>query len=641
MIKKKIIDLLQEIYPNGIEVVLDEDGEIINYKVNEETISSLIRELQGDTDSVFRETYGLNWLGKSLAQFNANDRTSTYLTEDKEYNQLDENKNSRNIYIYGDNLDALKHFQLAYSNKVKMIYIDPPYNTENDRLVYNDKFKYTPEKLSEAQNISIDEAKKILEYLPGKSHHSAWLTVMYPRLLLARELLKEDGVIFISIDEHEQAQLKLLCDEIFGENNFVTEFVWKSRSSMQYSETLVSSQTESILLYAKNKSVLSEEGFNKVKKDTDKMSYANPDNDPNGKWTSSGIVRDDGRKKYKLTSPSGKTFTKPWLYTEENMQKLIDQGVIYWGVNGDAEPRKKNYWNDYDGKPSSNLLQDEYIFYTNKKDEIKKKKSFEIGITQSGTAEVKKHFGIKMFDYPKPVSLIQYLISLVKLNDDDIVMDFFSGSGTTAEAVLNLNAEDGIKRKFVLVQLPEPIKETQQNLIDFCVNELKEEPVIPNIACERIRRASSAIKEKLSKNSHTEDLDLGFKKFYIKDARDIKGMPDQLSLGLDIELEDEVNNADRLLTWAVRDGLMLDEVPEPILINNYTAYAANNILYLIDAHFSNDDLNKLIEMIDNREIEINRIVYYNPNFSSSIIQGLTQAINTKPVQKISISWRIR
>lgn len=614
------LDKLKNLFPQ----CFDKEGNLL--------MAKLLDLLGKNSDEgITEEWYSLNWLGKAYAKLLRDMPTQTLISPDEAHNSKEENKNSQNLYIEGDNLDVLKHLKNAYRAKVKMIYIDPPYNTGSDDFVYKDNFNFTEQELSAQTGISLEEAKRTLSFMrKGSNSHSAWLTFMYPRLYIARELLKDDGVIFISIDENEQAQLKLLCDQMFGEENFVTEFVWKSRSSMQYSETLVSSQTESILLYAKNKSVLSQEGFNKVKKDTDKMSYANPDNDPNGEWTSSGIVRDDGRKKYKLTSPSGKTFTKPWLYTEENMQKLIDQGVIYWGVNGDAEPRKKNYWNDYDGKPSSNLLQDEYVFYTNEKDEIKKKKSFEIGITQSGTAEVKKHFGIKMFDYPKPVSLIQYLIFLVKFNDNDIVMDFFSGSGTSAEAVLNINAHDGIERKFILVQLPETINEKQTDLIDFCVNELKQEPIIPTIAKERIKRAAKKIKEENKDKEYINDIDFGFKVFKTTEA-----LQDSHHKQGSLFAQKNEEETTLLYTYLLHDGFTLTQPIKTLDLDGYNAYIVQSYIYLLSPQFEEKHCKALIRFIHQQEDGKYQYLIMNNCLNSVYQLSLANSLTSSHINVIS------
>ena len=361
-------------------------------------------------------------------------------------------ENSQNLIIHGDNLEALKALMPYYVGKIKCIYIDPPYNTGNENWVYND-------------NVNSPKIKKWIGKVVGSesedlSRHDKWLCMMYPRLKLLHELLSEDGVIFISIDDNEYHNLKAIMNEIFLDKNFATSFIWKSRSSLQYSEPLVSSQTEYILMYCKNKNLWKQTSlkFNKTKKETDGLSYSNPDNDPSGRWTSSGLIRDDGRKKYTIITPSGKAYTEAWLYSKENMDKLRKENLLWFGKNGDSKPRKKSYWKDYSGRTSSNLLQDEFIFFEDENGDLKKKKLFTIGTTEAGTSELKDLFNIKRtpFDYPKPYTLVKYLLSLYP-ETEFFVLDSYAGTGTTGHAVLDLNKEDGGNRKFILVELEDKI----------------------------------------------------------------------------------------------------------------------------------------------------------------------------------------
>lgn len=350
---------------------------------------------------------------------------------------ITDKKEPMNILIEGDNHHALSVLNYTHKGKIDVIYIDPPYNTgKKDEWRYNDHY--------------VDEEDTY--------RHSKWLNFMEKRLKLAKNLLKDSGVIFISIDDNEVAQLKLLMDNksrgMFGEQNFVTNIIWKSRSSLQYSEPLISSQTEYILVYCKNKKKWNSNGglkFNRVKKGTDGINYSNPDNDPRGKWTSSGLIRDDGRKKYSIVTPSGKKYTEAWLYTAQNMEKFREKGLLWFGKNSDAKPRKKSYWTDYIGRVSSNLLEDDFIISEGSEGELKKKKLFEIGTTELGTKELKKIFILTRspFDYPKPSILIKYLLHLYP-SKKFTVLDFFAGTGTTGHAVLKLNKEDSGNRKFIL-----------------------------------------------------------------------------------------------------------------------------------------------------------------------------------------------
>lgn len=329
--------------------------------------------------------------------------------------------------IIGDNYDALRQLLITHRGLVDVIYIDPPYG--KDSMGNFADTNYT-------NAITRDNL----------------LSMLYVRLQLAKDLLSENGIIFCSIDDRNIAYVRCIFDEVFGESNFISNLIWKCRSSMQYSEPLISSQTEYVLAFAKNKKHLRDTNycFTKIKKKTDTLSYSNPDNDPRGPWNSSGIIRDDGRKKYTVVSPTGIEYTEAWLYTEENFKQLEEDKRIWWGKNGTAQPRKKNYLSDFEGNPSSNILMDEFM-YSENGDTLIKEKVFEIGTTEKGSNDVKSIFDSKKspFDYPKPVSLIKYLISLIP-NKDALVLDFFAGSGTTGQSVLQLNKEDGGNRKFII-----------------------------------------------------------------------------------------------------------------------------------------------------------------------------------------------
>lgn len=360
--------------------------------------------------------------------------------------------------IIGENYDALKNLCATYIDKsgkglIDVIYIDPPYNTEATKQEGND---YKEE---------IEATKFIYR---DKFTRDGWLNMMNERLKLAKRLLSEKGVIFISIDDSEQAYLKVLCDEIFGENNFIANIVWKCKNSLYYTEPLISIQTEFILAYAKKKSSFSLSTFdkeningddekkldgfffNRIKKKYDGEDYSNPDNDPRGPYKTSGKVRNDGRPKYTVISPTGVKHTEAWVYSPEIFKKLNDDGQIYWGIDGSSQPRKKSYYKDFIGNVSSNLLMDEYIRTVQSNGKIEKKKNFEVGTTEAGTNELKSILKNNDFDHPKPKALLKYLIGLYP-KKEIIVLDFFAGSGTTGQAVMELNAEDGGQRKFILV----------------------------------------------------------------------------------------------------------------------------------------------------------------------------------------------
>lgn len=348
-----------------------------------------------------------------------------------------------NIIIEGDNYHSLSALNYTHAGKIDIIYIDPPYNTGNKDFIYNDRFVDTEDSFK----------------------HSKWLSFMEKRLKLAYSLLSNEGVIFISINDIELPYLRLLCDSIFNESNLIANLIWKCRNSLYYTEPTVSISTEYILCYAKNKSsfylkafdkdnigdekALQGFFFNRIKKKYDGENYSNPDNDPNGPFITSGKVRNDGRPKYTVVSPTGVEHTEAWVYTPEVFKKLDEAGQIYWGKDGSAQPRKKSYYKDFIGNVSSNLLMDETMKSIDENGKIKKDKYFEIGTTESGTKELKKILGRDAFPYPKPSTLINYLVRLYP-KQSATVLDYFAGSGTTGQAVLTMNKEDGGTRSFIL-----------------------------------------------------------------------------------------------------------------------------------------------------------------------------------------------
>ena len=377
-----------------------------------------------------------------------------------------------------------------------MIYIDPPYNTNSDKFLYPDKFDKEEQEVLKLSGLSDDDIERLEFSFKTPKSHNGWLTFMYPRLKLAKDLLSDEGVIFISIDDNEQANLKLLCDEIFGENNFVSSFVWKCRNSLQHEEPLISSQTERIIMYCKDKNYYLSQSLslNRVRKPYDATEYSNPDNDPRGPWLSSGKTRNDGRPEYTVTSPTGKKFTKPWIPSPQEFAKWEQENLIWWGKDGNSIPRKKSFLKDFRGNAVSDLLQDEYIDEIQVKNEkIKRTKIYEIGTTEIGSKEVKNLFGgAKIFDYPKPHLLMKYLI-YIATDKDSIILDFFAGSGTTGHAVMQLNSEDNGNRKFILCQIDEDIdKNKNKEAYQFCKdNNLP--PCISSITCERLNRAGNKI----------------------------------------------------------------------------------------------------------------------------------------------------
>lgn len=445
------------------------------------------------------EAYDFTWVGKRKAVIEAGAPINKTFRPD-----VESSKNwdtTENLFIEGDNLDALKLLQESYLGKVKMIYIDPPYNTGKD-FVYHDNFKASVENYDEDTEYK-DESGKIQFKKNEKSngrYHSDWLSMIYPRLKLARNLLTDDGVIFISIDENEQANLKKLCDEVFGEDNFAGQFAWKTRqaSGKQVASNNISSEHEYILAYFR----VDTSSLNGVSRD--RNAYTNPDNDPRGDWAKHPLdVGSTAQERpncyYILTDPStGNEYpaspNRVWAFAPESMGKLVSEGKVIFDPNGKNRPALKKFWTDLKSteKPISSWLSQD---------------KFSITYNAEGTREVAKLFeGKRYFDYPKPVSLIQLLLQQ-GTNSDSIVIDFFSGSSTTAHAVMKLNAESDGKRKWIMVQLPELTdSETDAYKAGY--------KTIPEISRERIRRAG----DKIASEHPEAKVDYGFRSLVIADT---------------------------------------------------------------------------------------------------------------------------
>ncbi len=504
---EKNIDKIAALFPNCVTEMRDESGKLkrgINFEVLKQMLSPDV--VDGD------ECYEFTWVGKKASIVEANKPIRKTLRpcieESKDWDTTE------NLYIEGDNLEVLKLLQESYMGKVKMIYIDPPYNTGSDKLIYPDNHTMDKEDYEEGIGLKDEEGNKLFAENPTSNprFHSDWCGMIYQRLILAREFLADDGVIFISIDDNEQANLRKICDEIYGASNFVAEFVWKCRNSLQHDEPLVSKQTERIVFYVKRKSLWKDESgyrLNRIRKPFDATEYKNPDNDPRGPWLSSGKTRNDGRPSYTVISPMGVAFTRPWVPSPAEFEKWDREGLIWWGKDGKSIPRKKSFLKDFKGNAISDILIDEYTDEVINENKLKRTKRWEIGTTESGTKGVKDIFeGSTYFDYPKPLTLIKYF-ARIATSHDSIILDFFSGSATTAHAVMQLNAEDGGHRKFIMVQLPEKCDEKSEAYKAGYKN-------ICEIGKERIRRAGEKIKAEGGLTA--QNLDVGFRVLKLADS---------------------------------------------------------------------------------------------------------------------------
>lgn len=453
-----------------------------------------IATLLGINPSANTQGYELTFTGKGLANALYTTPTEYELKEEKERSK--ERESTQNSIIIGDNLDVLKILKSAYYEKIKMIYIDPPYNTKSENFIYPDDFRKDYKKiLLEVGLLELDEEGNEVESktlqafknITGSRSHSGWLSFMLPRLKLARDLLKEDGVIFISIDDNEQANLKILCDEIFGEENFVGDFIRKTKSTTNDAKIGINYQHEFLFCYAKNKEHAILLGGQK-----DLSKYKNPDNDPNGDWTSSDPSAKSGKMEtnyFAVINPyTGKEEYPPkgmfWRFSKNTMQKHIDEGRIYFKKEHKENERSFIYKRYLKELKTTLKTFDSLVFADN------------LFMNQKATKDLIDLDMVEYFSYPKGVGFLKTILNHSTNDDSEIVLDFFAGSGTTAQAVMELNSEDGGNRRFILVQLPEEIKEDKnKTAYDFVRNELgRSEPKISDITIERVNRAGEKLR---------------------------------------------------------------------------------------------------------------------------------------------------
>ncbi|MDP8033986.1 DNA methyltransferase [Pasteurella atlantica] len=599
------LDILKKHFPQ----CFDKNGAFLPEKLTEIVKSNDV--------PLNKEAYSLNWLGKSYAKLLRDLPPETLITEDCQHNQKPENQTSENLLIQGDNLEVLKHLKNAYSEQVKMIYIDPPYNTGSDGFVYQDDRKFSKEQLSELAGIDVDEAQRILAFTDKKSNsHSAWLTFMYPRLYIARSLLKDDGVIFISIDDNEVAQLRLFCDEVFGEENFIACFSWKRKKEVSSDSKNVSIQGEHILTYSKT--FITQLKFEPLSESYINKSYKNPNEKfPLGKWRPVPITVSKGLSgggyEYEIETPSGIKHNRLWAYPEESYKKLLANNLIYFGENNSGIPQKIIYAHDSKGQPTTN-------YWDN------------TSSNKEGKKEILSLFNnLRIFETPKPTKLLKRILQIAT-NKNDLILDFFAGSGTTADAVMQLNAEDNGNRKFILVQLPELIDpKKNKTAYDFVKNELGiEKPTIFEITKERIIRSHKKIlQENNVETGHALSVQ-GFKIYKTCDNFCLK--EDELSLNQEMfpkQAFSEQEYQTLLTSWRLYDGEKLTDQIITKNLQNYTAYLCGKNLYLLYPHFESQQIKALIEMLDKEnDFSPNRIIFYGEHIQSSKQKELQQALES-------------
>ena len=497
------IEKIGALFPSAITEMRGKDGQIkkgINFEVLKQLLSRDV--VDGD------ECYEFTWVGKKAAMAEAaRPITKTLRPVKADSRDWD---TTQNLYIEGDNLEVLKILQESYLGKVKMIYIDPPYNTGHD-FIYRDKFQRSQQEENEQMGMYDEEENQMFENTESNGRfHSDWCSMLYARLSQARNLLSEDGVIFISIDDTEVSNLLQLCSDVFGSHNLVGTCIWERAFSPKNDAKYFSASHDYIVVYAKS---IDDFCIGKLPRTAEMNArYKNPDNDPRGPWQSGDLTAKtySAAYDYPITTPSGKVISptngRSWITSKERMQEWIKEGKIWFGENGDNTPRYKRYLCDMtDGIVPTTLWKYE-----------------EVGHSQEGRQEVKALFdGKGYFDGPKPLRLLSRIFKIANLKTDSIVLDFFSGSATTAHAVMQLNAEDGGHRKFIMVQLPEPCNEKSEAFKAGYKN-------ICEIGKERIRRAGDKIKE--DNPLGTQDLDTGFRVFRVDSSnmKDVYYHPEEL-----------------------------------------------------------------------------------------------------------------
>lgn len=468
----------------------------------------LRQELSANIVEGPQERYRLDWPGKREAMLTANAPIAKTLRPAREESvNFDD---TENLFIEGDNLDALKLLQETYLGKVKMIYIDPPYNTGND-FVYNDDFAESTEDFLQRSNQKDEQGNRLVSNAESNGRfHSDWLSMMLPRLKLARNLLRSDGVIFVSIDDGEQAALKKICDEVFGESNFISNLIWEKKYSPSNDAKWFSDNHDHILVYAKNKNDWYPKALPRTSAQDDR--YTNRDNDLRGPWKSSDLSVKSYNENYdySIETPSGRVVTPPqgrcWVVSKERFEELIKDNRIWFGEKGSNVPSIKRFLSEVkDGIVPMTIM-----------------KYKDVGHNQTGRQELKKLFDDGgFFDSPKPVSLMRYLIFVANAQPEDYVLDFFAGSSTTAHAVMQLNAEDGGNRKFIMVQLPEAVDEKHEAYKAGY-------KTIAEISKERIRRAGAQILEGDCHEDWNKDIGFRVLKVDTSNMQDVYYQPQQL-----------------------------------------------------------------------------------------------------------------
>ena len=492
---KQNVDKIETLFPNCITEALDEEKSTPEKKVFKKVVNfDLLRQMLSGDVLEGDEAYEFTWVGKNASIVEANRPIRKTLRPCKE--ESVDWDTTENLYIEGDNLEVLKLLQESYLGKIKMIYIDPPYNTGND-FIYRDDFAVSGADYDEESGLFDEEGNRLFKNTDTNGRfHSDWCSMIYSRLIVARNFLTEDGVIFISIDDNEVENLKKICDELFGGQNFVAQLVWERAFSPKNDARFISNSHDYVLMYAKN---ITQFVIGRLPRTEEANArYSNPDNDPRGVWMSSDIsVKTyNAECDYPITAPSGRVIEPPagrcWRLSKKAFLERLQDNRIWFGPDGNGVPRIKRFLTDlkHEGMAPTSIM-----FFK------------DVGHSQEGAQEVSKLLDGGFFSGPKPQRLMQRLLTLANLKTDSVVLDFFSGSASTSHAVMSKNAEDGGHRKFIMVQLPEPCDEKSEAYKAGYPN-------ICEIGKERIRRAA----KKITDENPSATFDGGFRVFKLDDS---------------------------------------------------------------------------------------------------------------------------
>ena len=586
------VEKIETLFPNCITESRDENGRLkksVNFKMLKQILSEDI--VDGE------EAYEFTWVGKKESIVEANKPIRKTLRPAPE--ESVDWDNTENLYIEGDNLEVLKLLQESYLGKVKMIYIDPPYNTGND-FIYNDDFKVSNEEYAEESGEYDEDGNRMFKNTDSNGRfHSDWCSMMYSRLLVAKNILREDGVIFISIDDNEVENLKKICDEVFGEGNFISQIAWR-RTDNQPNIGNIATVKEYILCYAKVYKNIQLGRIELSEKARKEYRYS----DEKGLFRRGILLhKTRGRHYYDVTTKTGNILSGPWMKTEKDFKKLDEEGMIYWTSGGDEQPYSKIYLDESKGQIPNDFW------------------GIEFGTNQRASLELEKIFGDRLFDFSKSVLLLSNLLK-IGVRKNDLIMDFFSGSAATAHAIMQLNAEDGGNRKFIMVQVPEETEEKSEAYKAGYKN-------ICEIGKERIRRAGDKIK---SENPLlTSDLDTGFRVLKVDSSnmKDVYYSPNEISQdflsSLESNIKEDRTDLDLLFGCLLEWGLPLSLPYKSIEIDSFVVHNYNDgdLIACFEENISENVMKEIAKLTPLRAV-----------FRDSSFENSAEKINTSEIFKL-------